>query len=240
MKIVICDDDSAELLKDKNAIIELITSVQYKHEISLDTFSSGDALLKSIEKHGSYDILILDIMMPGMSGIELAEEIRRSNNNCKIIFLTSSQEFALYSYKVKSFYYLLKPFSRIELNSIISEAINEMGEEKSKSIVLKEKRKLTRVQIYRIIYIESVKHTINFHLNNNEVISSSGTLTEFSDILLSAKQFIQCHKSFIVNMNYVSNISNKDFTLEDKTLIPISRQLYINVKNKYLDYFLEK
>ncbi len=115
-----------------------------------------------------------------------------------------------------------------------------MEEEHSKSIVVKENGKLTRVQVHTIQYIESVKHTMIFHLHSNKLISCYGTMNEFYDILLSDKRFIKCHKSFIVNMNYVISISNKDFILVDKTLIPISRQVYQQVKNKYIDYFFEK
>ncbi|HEY5561927.1 MAG TPA: LytTR family DNA-binding domain-containing protein [Clostridiaceae bacterium] len=240
MKIAICDDDKLELEKAKNAVEEFIASRQSDLQISLDTFESGDELLSCISRQGGFDLLILDIIMPGMNGLELAEELRRNNSNCKIIFLTSSPEFAVNSYKYNAFYYLLKPFSSLEIKSLMGKALDEMGEEKSKIIVVKEKGKLTKVQIHRIKYIESVKHIIIFHLSSNQVINCYGTMNEFHDILLSDKRFTKCHKSFIVNMNYVISISSKDFIMDDKTLIPISRQTYQGVKNQYIDYFFEK
>lgn len=240
MKIAICDDDNFELEKIKNAVDKFIVSKQTNHQITVNTFTNGNDLLCYINKHGGFDLLILDIIMPGMNGIELAIEIRISNSNCKIVFLTSSPEFAVNSYKVNALYYLLKPFSESELKSLLDKALDGMEEEKSKSIVVKGKGKLKSVQIHTIQYIESVKHTIIFHLRNNEVISCYGTMNEFHDILLSDRRFIKCHKSFIVNMNYVISISNKDFILDDKTLIPISRQVYQQVKNAYIDCFFEK
>ena len=240
MKIALCDDDCLELEKIKNAVDEFIVSNQSSHQITVETFTNGDSLLCQITKHGGFNLLILDIIMPGMNGIDLAKEIRINNSNCKIIFLTSSPEFAVNSYKVNALYYLLKPFSGTELKSLLNKTLDEIDEEKSNSVVVKEKSKLTRVQIHTIQYIESVKHTIIFHLRSNEVISCYGTMNEFYDILLSDKRFIKCHMSFIVNMNYVISISNKNFVLVDKTLIPISRQVYQQVKNKYIDYFFEK
>lgn len=240
VKIVICDDDCIELEKCKKAVEEFIISKQTKQLITVDTFINGNDLLCYITKHGGFDLFILDVIMPGMNGIELATEIRQTNKDCKIIFLTSSDEFAVNSYKVNAFYYLLKPFSGDELKSLLSKALDEMKEEKSDSIIVKEKGKLSRVQIHTIEYVESMKHTIFFHLHNKEVISCYGTLNEFNDILLSHKQFIKCHKSFIVNMNYVISISSKDFVLDDKTLVPISKQIYQQVKTAYINYFFKK
>jgi DNA-binding LytR/AlgR family response regulator len=240
VKIAICDDDKFELEKAKNTVDEFIISKQSDHEITVDTFENGSDLLCHIDKYKGFDLLILDIIMPGMNGIELAAEIRRNNSHCKIIFLTSSSEFAVSSYSVNAFYYLLKPFSDTELKSLLSKTLAEMEKEESSSIVVKVKGKLTRLQIHTLQYVESVKHTIFFHLHSSEVISCYSTMNEFNDILLSDKRFAKCHKSFIVNMDYVLSISNKDFTLIDKTLIPISRQVYQQVKKQYIDYFFEK
>jgi DNA-binding LytR/AlgR family response regulator len=240
LKIAICDDDSVELGKAKKVTDEFILSKQPEHKITVDAFTSPSDMLAYINKHGDYDLLILDILMPGMNGIELAHEIRSNNSSCKIIFLSSSPEFAINSYKVSAFYYMLKPFSDSELISLLDKALGEMAEEKSNSIVIKEKNKLTRVQIHTIQHVEVVKHSILFHLRNDEVLCCYGTLTEFQNILLSDRDFIQCHRSFIINMNYVASISNKYFILDDKTLIPISKLIYQQVKNAYIDYFFDK
>jgi len=240
VKIAICDDDFYELKKTKNTIDEFIVLNQNDHKITLKTFANGNDLLCYINKYGEFDLLLLDIIMPGMNGIELATEIRIKNSNSIIIFLTSSPEFAVSSYKINAFYYLLKPFLDSELTLLLNKALATLGEEKSNNIVVKEKGKLTRVQIHTIQYIESIKHTMMFHLRNNEMISCYGTMNEFHDILLSDERFVKCHKSFIVNLNSVISISNKDFILSDKTLIPISKQTFPQVKNAYIDFFFKK
>jgi DNA-binding LytR/AlgR family response regulator len=240
VKISICDDNILELEKAQKAVEEFIVTKQADHQIIFVTFTNGNNMLSYINKHGDFDLLILDILMPGMNGIELAEEIRCKNNNCKIIFLSSSPEFAVNSYKVNAFYYLLKPFSNMELTSLMNKALNSMAEEKSNSIVIKGKSNLTRVQIHTILYVESVKHQLYFHMNNNEILSCYSSIKEFYDILLSDSRFIQCHRSFIVNMNYVKSISTKDFVLQDKTMIPISKQVYQHIKDTYINYFFNK
>lgn len=240
VKISICDDNKPELEKAQKAVEEFIVTKQADHQITVVTFTNGNDMLSYINKHGGFDLLILDILMPGMNGIELAEEIRCNNNGCKIIFLTSSPEFAVNSYKVNAFYYLLKPFSNVELTSLLNKALSTMGEEKSSSIVIKGKNNLTRVQIHAIQYVESVKHQLYFHMNNNEILSCYSSIREFQEILLSDARFKQCHRSFIVNMNYVKSISTKDFVLQDKTLIPISKQVYQQIKDAYINYFFDK
>jgi DNA-binding LytR/AlgR family response regulator len=240
MRIAMCEDDTIELEKCRKAVEEFIIPNQAEQIITVDTFTNGNDLLDYIAKHGGFDLLILDIIMPSMNGIELATGIRQTNKDCKIIFLTSSPEFAVNSYKVNAFYYQLKPFSSAEFKSLLSKALDEMGEEKLNSILVKEKGKFTRIQIHTIQYVESMKHIILFHLRNNVVISCYGTLNEFNDILLSDKRFIKCHKSFIINMNYVTSISNKDFMLDNKILIPIPKQVYQQVKNAYFEYFFNK
>lgn len=242
MKIAICDDDPLELERIKSTVEEFIVSKQHENRTNffLHTFLGANELLRFLIQHNEFDLIILDIIMPGMNGIELAAQIRKSGSCCKIIFLTSSPEFAIDSYKVSAYYYLLKSHSKIELTSILNKALKDMQDEESSSIIIKQKGKLTRVQIHTIKYIETINHTAYYHLNNNTVISCLSKTAQSHDPVLSEKQFIKCHKSFIVNLNYVLSITNKDFIMDDNTQIPISRQVFKQIKDAYLDFFFGK
>jgi DNA-binding LytR/AlgR family response regulator len=182
-------------------------------------------------------LLILDVLMPGLNGIELATELRERLDDCKIIFLTGSPRFALDSYKVNAFYYLLKPFSTSELNTLIEKANNEIVEDNSNCLLLKEKGLLTKVKISDIKYIESNNHTIHFHLKNSRNISCSSPMNAYKDVLLSHEGFIKCHKSFLVNLHYVVSLSKSDFILEGDIHIPIGRNSLQSAKHSYLTYF---
>lgn len=107
LKIAFCDDD-LEILKELGILLD-----KYKKErdedLTCTVFQSPLELLAAIEKGFSFDILFLDILMPGENGIETAKEIRQYDNNMKIIFLTSSPEFAVQSYTVGAYFYQLKP-----------------------------------------------------------------------------------------------------------------------------------
>lgn len=240
MRIAICDDDAAESRRISDATTRLIGTKQHEQEISVDVFAGGDALLRGIKKQGGFDLILLDILMPGRNGLELAQEIRKSGDDCKIIFLTSSPEYAVDSYRVNAFYYLLKPFSEAELATVIDRALLAMEDDRNSGILVKSKGKVLRLRLSAIRYVESVNHTVNFHLRDGDLIECFSSLNEFHGVLLSDQRFVKCHKSFIVNMDFVAGISSKDFNLAGNTQVPISRNVYQQVKSAYFDYFFDK
>jgi DNA-binding LytR/AlgR family response regulator len=233
MKIAICDDDAQDLQRIESAVCEFLFLKQ--NDSAVYTFLSGDSLLLSAEKHGSFDLVFLDILMPGSNGMEVAAEIRKKSDACRIVFLTSSPEFAVDSYRVNAFYYLLKDCSKDEIQTLLGRALTEINQDNSECLLIREKGKLTRVLIRTIVFLESINHTICFHLSGGQTVSCLGTLGEYQD-LLADKRFIRCHKSFIVNMSFVASISGKEFVLEDNQMVPISRNIYQQAKDAYLDY----
>ena len=240
MRLAICDDDPVELQRIKNTVAQFIKSKLHEYAISMDVFAKGDDLLRSIQKQGGYDLIILDILMPGMNGIELAQKIREDGDGCRIIFLTSSPEYAVDSYKVNAFYYLLKPFSEGELASLIGRVLQTMEDEHDSSIVIKAQGKIIRLRLSALRYVESANHNVNFYLRDESSISCFGSLNEFHDVLLTDKRFVKCHKSFIVNMDHVTGISGHEFSLAGDMRVPISRNVYQQVKGTYFDYFFDK
>ena len=237
MKIVICDDNELELAKTRETVEKFINDSP--HSITLEVFTSGSDLLSHISRSCPFDLLILDILMPGLNGIQLAAEIRALNQNCKIIFITSSPDFAVDSYDVKAYYYLLKPFSQSKLLDLLGKVLAEL-QKNPKSILVREKRKLTKVNIDSIQYVESMDHSLILHLNGREALSCFGTLNDYAKILLENRQFIRCHKSFIVNLYYVQSVTAREFILLDKTQIPISKPLVQQAKNAFIDFMFEK
>lgn len=240
MKIALCDDNPSELNKINDSIDAFLLSENLNDSCEIHPFLSADDLLRYTEQHGRFDLLFLDIVMPGMNGIELAKELRSKDHKSMIVFLTTSSEYAVSSYQVNAFYYLLKPYSSTDINSLLRKVFNKLESEKSTSIVVKESGKLTKIEIHNIQFLESIKHMIHFHLRDSSIISCYGTINEFSDLLLSDERFVRCHKSFIINMNFVKSLSSSCFIMQDKVVIPISRQSFKQIKNTYIDFFFKK
>lgn len=238
VKIAICDDNKAELEQIKTIVQASISHKQSACHVAVHTFASGNDLFQFTKQHGAFDLVILDIVMPGLNGLELAAKLRMLGDNCMIIFLTGSREFAVESYKVNAYYYLLKNSAPSELTALLDRALDDISEKNNKSVVIKEKGRWTRVAQSSIRYVESVNHTVVFHRYRNETISCFGRLSEYMDAC--DNRFVRCHKSYIVNMQFVASITSKDFVLEDGTIVPISRNAYSQIKNAYLDYFFTK
>ncbi|AFQ43327.1 LytR/AlgR family response regulator transcription factor [Desulfosporosinus meridiei] len=239
LHIAICDDNYNELLQINQIVEEFRASHSSKYNIKCDIFSSSLDLLAATENRKSYDLLILDVVMPLMTGIEVATEIRQKSNLSKIIFLTSSREFAVDSYKVDAFYYLLKPISKEELMPILEKACTEIADEKEKGILVKCKTCLTKILLHNLEYTEVLGRTLFFHLTTGEVLESYGTMSQLENDLLRDKRFIKPHRSYIVNMDSIHRITDKDIITFSNKPIPVSRELYKTIKQAYIDYSFE-
>jgi DNA-binding LytR/AlgR family response regulator len=237
LQIAICDDYDLELTQIIHIVEAFKTSYLSRYDIRYETFRSGLDLLMAVTEDGArFDIIILDILMPLMTGIEAAAEIRKKNTISKIIFLTSSPEFAVDSYKVDAFYYALKPITKEGLIPLLEKACEEIIMKNDPEIIVKCKTSLTKVFLHNIEYTEVVARTLFFHLTSGEVLETLGTLKQLETSLLNDKRFIKPHRSYIVNMDCINRITEKDiFTFSNKP-IPISRELYKTVKQAYIDY----
>jgi DNA-binding LytR/AlgR family response regulator len=240
MRIAICDDNIIELANLEKTVFNLVESNLDFQGTTIKVFHSATDLLAYEGIKTDFDLFILDIIMPDMNGIELAEEIRKKNSDCKIIFLTTSPEYAIDSYGVNAYYYLIKPFDKDKLLPVLTKALSEVGIKNEQSIVIKDRGKLTRINLDRIEYIESRKHLVDFFLLGGVKAICSGPLNRFTDILAGDQRFIQCHNSFIVNMDFIATLVGKQFIMLNKTVIPVSRKVYPEVKTAYLDYFFRK
>ncbi|SDH85843.1 LytR/AlgR family response regulator transcription factor [Desulfosporosinus hippei] len=239
LHIAICDDNNNELIQINQIVEEFRASHSSKYNIKCDTFSSSLDLLVATENRKSYDLLILDVVMPLMTGIEVATEIRQKSNLSKIIFLTLSREFAVDSYKVDAFYYLLKPINKEELMPILEKACADIADEKENGILVKCKTCLTKILLHNLEYTEVLGRTLFFHLTTGEVLESYGTMSQLENDLLRDKRFIKPHRSYIVNMDCIHRITDKDIITFSNKPIPISRELYKTIKQAYIDYSFE-
>jgi len=236
LQIALCDDNNTELLQMKQIIETFKAAHSSQYNIKCDTFLSGLDLLAAAESATSYDIFILDVVMPLMTGIEVATEIRKKNTLSKIVFLTSSREFAVDSYKVDAFYYLLKPINYEGLIPILEKACADITDKKEKGIIVKCKTCLTKILLHNLEYTEVIGRTLFFHLTNGEVLESFGTISQLENDLLSDKRFIKPHRSYIVNMDCIHRITDKNIITFSKKPVPISRDLYKTIKQTYIEY----
>lgn len=230
MKIAICDD----LADERIMIMEHLN--QYFSEPTLMEFGSGNDLVNAHEiKH--FDLILLDMLMPGLNGIETAEKIRVFDKQTPIVFVTTTEDFAVQSYRVLAFDYLLKPVTPEAMKQCLSRFDKIVPDMRTLSI---DYMGVTTDILYgNIIYLESAMRKVTFNLSGKKHVTITAKLEEFMK-LTDEPYFCRCHKSFLVNLNYVSSISGEEFYLTDGTKLKISRAFLSGAKKAYFDYVFGK
>ena len=234
IKAAFCDDDLLEI-DEINALFDRYC-VAHDKKIAGAVFHSPLELLAEIEKGVHFDILFLDVIMPGQNGINVAREIRQYDRTTKIIFLTSSSEFAVESYTVGAFFYYVKPIKAEVFRQLMDAAISECEKEKQGSLILRCKSGITRIDLEKLVYCEVMGHNLVFHLDDGIKFESTGSMDELSSELEKYGCFLRPHRSFLINMEYIKSISYKAITLNNLEKIPIPHGKCSEIKNLYFNY----
>lgn len=238
IKAAFCDDDAFAANEINTLFDQYCTENEQK--ISYMRFDSPLELLAEIEKGTHFDILLLDVIMPGQNGINVAREIRQHDHTVKIIFLTSSSEFAVESYEVGAFYYLIKPIGEEAFRRLMASAVSECEKEKQDSLILRCKSGITRIVLDKLIYCEVIGRTLVFHLEGGTSLESIGSLDELSGELAGYGSFLRPHRSFLINMEHIRSISYKAIVLDNQEQIPIPHGKCSEVKKIYLNYAFDR
>ena len=237
MNIAVCDDNKEELYD----VLSLLKKYKQEHNVSLTykAFQSGVELLSTV-KSGDYELYILDVIMPAVNGIDVAKEIRSFDTEAKIVFLTSSPEFAVASYTVKAMDYILKPVKEHRLFGVLDELMKD-NQKPQEGLTIKSKNGLSRILFSRLVYVEAMNKQVYFHLSDNSIREVTGRISEFEQVLLAKPEFIRVHRSYIVNLYQIDNLSQSVITTHQGEIIPISRTLYKDVRDAYVkQLFLEE
>lgn len=232
ISIAIVDDEKEQI---EFALKCLNSMENEEHKFRIETFSNPVDCLNTIRVNGSFDVYLLDIYMPEMTGVDLGNEIKKISENAIIIFTTTSRSHAIEAFELSALSYLVKPFTKDKLVAAISKAINVYNQNNLKSIVIKTTDGMKKVAIKDIMYVEADKHYQIFYLTEETVMVRS-TISSVWDSLKNDMRFIQPHASFIVNMDYISRLDGDDIELTNKERLPISKQMKGKVKQAYLDY----
>ena len=219
IRIAICDDSPAFLQQTKFMITHWDTPAA--RNIALELFEDGDSLL-SAHAQDPFDIILLDIVMPLLNGIEAARELREHDKTVKIVFLTSSAEYAVDSYTVKASNYLLKPVHPDSLFACLDELIDQLHGS-AKSIVVKGIDATHRILLSDIEHVEAQLKHVAFFLKGNRTVESAEPFYTYENALVLDDGFFKCHRSYIVNIHHIDNYSHTEIFMRSGRHIPISR-----------------
>lgn len=238
IKIAFCDDDLSTL-NELNILLNQYR-VEHNKDITYAVFQSPLELLANIEKGMRFDVLFLDIIMPGENGIDAAKEIRQYDNTVKIIFLTSSSEFAVQSYTVSAFFYQIKPIWKESFFRLMDSVIDDCEKSQEYSLILRCKSGISRIDLDKLEYCEVIGRTLCFHMKNGIVMESTGSLDDLCNKLTQYESYLRPHRSFVINMEYVRNISYKAITMDSLAQIPIPHGKCSEIKKLYLAYAFDR
>ena len=235
LKIAICDDEK-EFRDAAERMLKLYMEdkgVSYQ----VDTFGVPSDLVDATEEGTIYDIYLLDIYMPGITGMSIATELRSRSVKSPVIFLTSSTDHALEAFGVDATHYLLKPYTKDNFYVGMDKAMQSITSHKDDSIVLKVDNEYRSISIFKILYCEAEDKYQRLYLANGERLLVRITGKELYKQLSEFDCFYRCGRAHIVNLNHISKVSQNGAVFKDGVQLSLPHTVLAGLRKAFFDYF---
>lgn len=231
LSIAICDD----LIEERINLAKLIQAYCKKCALSpqIHLFSSGEELLEAFTQPGLFQIIFLDIYMPGMSGVDTAKKIRAIDSSVFLLFATTSQDHGMDSFQVQASDYLVKPIQAESVAQAIDWCLEHMPKPLRQLTVLVEGEQRT-FPLAVIHYIDVYGHQSRIHTNQELIVTRRGL--DDLEAAIDSPDFLRCHRSYLVNMNYIQGMEGNDFQMSDGSLVPIGSTHTTQIRNQFIDW----
>lgn len=214
MRIAVCDDEELFRIEFKSVLDKVLINAEY----DIDTFSGGSSLYEAFLKN-PFDLVFLDIEMPGIDGITLAKRLRAVSENVQIVFLTSHIEYALEGYEVNALRYLVKP---VDMNKL-SEVLKYIQDKKnnSRQIMIKQEGEDIVIDLSDIIYMESMDKNVRIVTSKSEYITRYN-ISDYEEELKNSG-FLRIHRGYLISLSKVKKIVKNDVVMDGDISLPVSR-----------------
>lgn len=235
MNIAILEDQAEDALWLKKHIEEFLQSSRIYGNIHC--FSTGAGFMGHFA-FKKYTLIFIDIYLGEESGMKVAQEIRKIDQECLLVFVTFSDSHAIESYQVRAFYYLKKPLDRENLFHVLK-LCEKTLKAKASYIEIKEGRIIARILLSSILYADTDKHYIQLHCTNG-IRRSRMIFEELRTLLIQDSRFLSCYRSTMVNMDFIDYIDKQTIVLTNGEQVLIQRNWHTQIKQCYYDYCFEK
>lgn len=208
-------------------------SQEINEKIHVSIFPDGAEIVE--DYRGNYDIILMDILMRYMDGMEAASEIRKVDKEVVILFITSTPQYVMKGYTVDALDYVLKPVSYFAFSQRMQRALERMKHRTRKFISVPFQGGMRKLDISQIRYIEVVNHSLIYHLDG-ETLEAKGVLSELEEAL-TAYHFFRCNKCYLVNLEHVNGV-NENCADVDGDQIQVSRpkkKAFLDALNNYIN-----
>ncbi len=223
LKLAICDDEA----KQREYVLGLVNAWANlgRHLVEVKEFPDAESFLFHYDKEKDFDILLLDVEMGKLSGIDLAKEVRKEKASVQIVFITGYYEYFSDGFDVSALHYLIKPVDERKLFPVLDKAVGNLSY-RQRSVFLSTTEADIKISLADILYVEAEKVYVQVH-TVNEVYRSRISLAKFMEQLDDT--FYQVHRSFVVGLKYVKKVSRTDVTMQNGDVLPIRRGTYDEV-----------
>ncbi len=235
LRVAICDDDERLL----HYLAKKVESWAEKRReaCSAELYLSAEAFLFAWEEKKNVDVLLLDIEMPGIDGMELARTLRRKGERLSILFVTGNPEFALEGYELEALSYLVKPVKDELLFAALDRAARQR-EERPVLLAALPGGEVQRIYVPEICCLESEGHdTVIWKKGGERLVCRMGMKQLEQELFGVSEGFFKPHRSFLINLERVEKIGKKDVYLENQLCVPIARGRWEALNQAYLQYY---
>lgn len=185
---------------------------------SISCFSDGDEICENFKCQ--FDVILLDIEMKRLNGLDTAKYVRRFDERVEIIFVTQSTQYAVGGYKVNALNYIVKPVTYRVFCAEVKRFTERVARKHNEYILISWRNEAVRLSLSDIVYIESIKHKIIFHTKDEEY-EIFGTMKDFES-RLEKSGFYRCNSGYLVNLTRIINVKD-DMVDLGGTVLKISR-----------------
>lgn len=230
MRIAICDDEKSE----QQLLQRYIGEWAEREKIPLQTvtFDTGESFAFVWEEDKAFDLIVLDIEMGKLNGMELARQIRREDTTVPLLFVTGYEEFMASGYEVSALQYLLKPLYKEKL----FETLDRLRRQNlpGKRVILPTAEGMTGISLHSVCYAEALGHQCMVHTleRDYEIRENFGEVAE----CLGTERFVKCHRSYLVNLQYISIVRKNEIVLDNGAVIPLSRSSVKEVNEAFIRF----
>lgn len=238
MKFALCDDEPMYLEELAASLKEYFLAYP-QEKISISFFSDGNNLLDNLSITEQYDIYFLDIIMPGINGIALGHQLRQEGITGTIIYLTSSPEYALDSYRVRAYDYLLKPINKEALFETLDNLLSSRLSKNESFTIIKTKEGSIKINMKDIMYAQLLNRVIHYHLTNGTIIKGLNLRISFTEAVsefLADSSFYLCGVGFMANLRHITRIEDKGAVFCNKYMATMGVRALRTLKAAWVDY----
>lgn len=236
MRIAIVDDVAEEraLLRDR---LERQLHRRNIQAVLLE-YGSGEEFL-SAAKAQPFTAAFLDIYMPGMTGMDAAKALRKTDSDCLLIFTTTSTDHALEGFQVRALHYLVKPFAEADIDALTEELLARVPRP-DKYLELKADGSEIRLCYQDIVYAEHFAHVIYVHTTAQKTLATRQPFKAFIAPLKEDARFFVCGRGVIVNLEYAADFEDAAFRMEDGSQVFVSKELLKSARQAFMEYLLQR